>query len=295
MTTWFVRPVLTRVLPALAVTAALVAAMVLVPGLSRASASNVFGELRAPGQPAFVAGHRGDRAAAPENTIPAMKSAIASEMEFLETDVQLTKDAVPVLMHDDTIDRTTNGTGEVGALTYKALRKLDAGSWYSKEFKKTRVPSLNEFLEVVEPSSKKVLLELKGFWEEEEVQIVIDLVRAHGLEHRVSFASFDFTTIMNIEKRGASFPRIIIMRELPADPVGLANHFGAIAILTSPDSLEKYPGAVDDMHEAGLGVLLYTLNSEERWSEAIGLGVDGIITDQPSLLDGWLMKTAPGT
>jgi len=286
---------LARTLPALALTAALVVSMVLFPVLSRASASNVFGELRAPGQPAFIAGHRGDRAAAPENTLPAMQSAIDSEMEFVETDVQLTKDGVPVLMHDDTIDRTTNGTGEVGQHNYKALRKLDAGSWFSKKFSKTKVPSLAEFLAIVEPSSKKVLLELKGFWEEDEVQVVIDLVRANALEHRVTLASFDFTTIMNIEKRGASFPRVIIMRELPADPVGLANHFGAIAILTSPDSLETYPGAVDDMHEAGLGVLVYTLNSEERWSEAIGLGVDGIITDQPSLLDDWLANTAPGT
>jgi len=286
---------LRRAIPAVILTMLLVATLVFTSGLTRTYASNVFGSLRAPGQPAFVAGHRGDRASAPENTLPALENAIASDMEFVETDVQLTKDGVPVLMHDDTIDRTTNGRGAVADITWKSLKKLDAGSWYSKKYKKTRVPSLNQFFEVLAPSDKKLLLELKGFWEDEEVTLVVDLIREHGLEKRVTLASFDFTTIMNIEKVGPSFPRVIIMRMMPADPVRLANHFGAIAILTSPASLEADPRAVDNMHDAGLGVLVYTLNSEERWSEAIGLGVDGIITDKPSLLDEWLARTAPGT
>ena len=286
---------LRRAIPAAVMTMLLVATLVFASGLTRTYASNVFGSLRAPGQPAFVAGHRGDRASAPENTIAALENAIASDMEFVETDVQLTKDGVPVLMHDDTIDRTTNGAGPVSALSWKSLKKLDAGSWYSKKYKNTRVPSLNQYLEVLAPSDKKLLLELKGFWDDDEVQVVVDLIRDHGLENRVTLASFDFTTIMNIEKVGPSFPRVIIMRMMPADPVGLANHFGAIAILTSPDSLAADPSAVERMHDAGLGVLLYTLNSEERWSEAIALGVDGIITDKPSLLDEWLARTAPGT
>ena len=286
---------LRRAIPVVILTMLLVATLVFTSGLTRTYASNVFGSLRAPGQPAFVAGHRGDRASAPENTLPALENAIASDMEFVETDVQLTKDGVPVLMHDDTIDRTTNGRGAVADISWKSLKKLDAGSWYSKKYKKTRVPSLDQFFEVLAPSDKKLLLELKGFWEDEEVQLVVDLIREHRLQDRVTLASFDFTTIMNMEKVGPSFPRVIIMRVMPADPVRLANHFGAIAILTSPASLEDNPRAVDNMHDAGLGVLVYTLNSEERWSEAIALGVDGIITDKPSLLDEWLANTAPGT
>jgi len=286
---------LRRAIPAVILTVLLVATLVFSSGLTRTYASNVFGSLRAPGQPAFVAGHRGDRASAPENTLPALKNAIASDMEFVETDVQLTKDGVPVLMHDDTVDRTTNGRGTVASHSWKSIKKLDAGSWYSKKYKKTRVPSLDQFFGILAPSDKKLLLELKGFWDEREVQVVVDLIREHRLEGRVTLASFDFTTIMNVEKIGPSFPRVIIMRMMPADPVRLANHFGVIAILTSPASLEADPEAVGRMHDAGLGLLVYTLNSEERWSEAIALGVDGIITDKPSLLDEWLARTAPGT
>ena len=69
----------------------------------------------------------------------------------------------------------------------------------------------------------------------------------------------------------------------------------SIAILTSPRSIESNPDLVAVMHEAGLGLLLYTLNSEERWSEALAFGVDGIVTDRPSELDSWIAETAPGT
>jgi glycerophosphoryl diester phosphodiesterase len=77
--------------------------------------------------------------------------------------------------------------------------------------------------------------------------------------------------------------------------VGLAGFYGAIAIMTSPWSLETYPDAVADMHAAGFGVLVYTLNSEKRWNEALSYGVDGIVTDAPSELDDWIAATAPGT
>ena len=265
------------------------------PGVSRVYASSVFGALRAPGEPAFVAGHRGDRSNAPENTLPALQAALDSSLEFVETDVQLTADGVPVLIHDTTVNRTTNGRGAVADFTLAKLRKLDAGEWYAPRFAGTRVPTLDEFLVIFVASDKKVLLELKGFWPKENVQVVVDQLQARGVQGRVTIASFDFTTLMNVEKIGPSLPRVIIRRELPADPVGLATHFGAIAILTSADSLRENPNAVEEMHEAGLGLLLYTLNSEERWGEALALGVDGIITDKPSTLDSWLAETAPGT
>jgi len=288
------------VIPIIVVTMVAVLFITLSPGVSRVYASSVFGALRAPGEPAFVAGHRGDRSNAPENTLPALQAAIDSSLDFVETDVQLSKDGVPVLIHDETVNRTTNGKGAVAALTLAQLKKLDAGKWYAPRFAGTRIPTLDEFLEIfaaaeAQANDKKVLMELKGFWPEGNVQTVVDLIQAHGVQGRVTLASFDYTTLMNIEKIGPTFPRVIISRELPGDPVGLATHFGAIAILTSADGLRKNPTAVEEMHEAGLGLLLYTLNSEERWGEALALGVDGIITDKPSTLDVWLAETAPGT
>jgi len=284
-----------RALASAVVTLALVAVLLLVPDAVRVYAKNIMGALRAPGEPAFIAGHRGDRAEAPENTMPAFAAAFASGLEFVETDVQLTADGVPVLMHDETVDRTTDGTGAVADLTLDEIRALDAGSWYAPEFAGTRVPLFDEFLDALTATRQKALVELKGHWSNEGIRTVLDAIYLRGVQNRIVFASFNLTTVANLADAAPAIPRVIIKRDLPRDPVGLAQYYGAIAILTTPTSLENDPDAVHRMHESGLGVLVYTLNSEKRWSEALAYGVDGIVTDKPSKLDGWIAQTAPGT
>lgn len=284
-----------RALASAVVTLALVAVLLLVPDAAQVYATNMMGALRAPGEPAFVAGHRGDRARAPENTMPAFEAAFASELEFVETDVQLTLDGVPVLMHDETVDRTTDGTGAVADLTLAEIRGLDAGSWYAPQFAGTPVPLFDEFLDALAGTRKKALVELKGYWSPEGIRTVLDAVYLRGVQNRVVFASFNLTTVAHLADTAPAIPRVIIKRDLPEDPVSLARYYGAIAILTTPNSLENDPDAVTRMHEAGFGVLVYTLNSEKRWSEALAYGVDGIVTDKPSKLDGWIATTAPGT
>ncbi|MGN6501301.1 MAG: glycerophosphodiester phosphodiesterase [Pseudolysinimonas sp.] len=279
-----------------ALTVATVLVLVLVPQAVQAYAPSLIGPLRAPGEPAFVAGHRGDRADAPENTIPAFQAAFASGLDIVETDVQLTSDRHPVLLHDPTVDRTTNGTGAVADLTLAEVEALDAGSWYAKRFAGTRIPQLGEFLDLLAATPRKrALVELKEYWTPDEIGIVLAEVYARGVQNRVVFAGIHLGTLANLGEAAPAIPRVIIRRDLPADPVGLARFYGAIAILTTPWSLETDPDAVAEMHAAGLGVLLYTLNSEKRWREATAYGVDGIVTDKPSRLDDWLAQTAPGT
>lgn len=270
---------------------ALLLVLVLSPSASDVQAANVFASLRQPGEAGFVASHRGDKEGAPENTLPAFELAIASDAEFVETDLQLTADGVPVLMHDWTIDRTTNGSGPVWAHTWAELSELDAGSWYSAEFADTRIPTLTDLLELVRPSGKRALLELKGSWNAEQLQAVAEQIHDNHLEQRVVFASFDIMSLRALEQVAADLPRMIITREVVGDPAILAATCGAVAIVTSQAFVEGDPGAVDRIHAAGLGVLLYTLNNEETWSEAISLGVDGIITDKPALFGDWLSGT----
>ncbi|MCU1417396.1 MAG: hypothetical protein JWP32_1570 [Schumannella sp.] len=277
-------------------TVAAVLVIVLVPDAVQAYAPSLIGTLRAPGEPAFVAGHRGDRADAPENTLPAFEAAFASGLDVVETDVQLTADGVPVLLHDPTVDRTTNGSGAVADLTLEQVQSLDAGSWFGDEFAGTRIPQLAELLDLLAATPhKRAVVELKGYWSQDGIRRVLADVYARGVQNRIVFAGIHLGTIQNLADAAPAIPRVIIRRDLPADPVGLAQFYGAIAIMTSPWSLETYPHAVADMHAAGLGVLVYTLNSEKRWTEATSYGVDGIVTDAPSALDGWLAQTAPGT
>jgi glycerophosphoryl diester phosphodiesterase len=274
---------------------ALVLVLVLNPDAANVYATNMFGALRAPGEPAFIAGHRGDRANAPENTLAALEGALASDLTFVETDIQLSADGVPVLIHDETVNRTTNGTGAVASLTLAQLKALDAGSWYSAKFAGTTIPTLDEFLAVFANSKKKALLELKGIWTPAQARTVADAIYSHGVQNRVIFTSFIVESLRNLESVAPVFPRVIIARVLPKNPVAFVLEYGAIAVLTNPKSLEEHPHLIRAMHKAGLGVILYTLNSKGRWSEALSLGVDGIVTDKPSSLDKWLARTAPGT
>lgn len=284
-----------RVLLASGVTLALVLVLILGPSANKSHATSMFGSLRAPGEPALIAGHRGDRSVAPENTLPALQSALGGTMVYVETDIRLSADGVPVLIHDATVDRTTDGTGKVSDLTLADLQALDAGSWFSPAFAHTRIPTLESFLVLLRDSNKKAMIELKGPWDVPSSVIVGDLVASFGLQHRVVLASFDITTLAALQLAVPDLPRMVILRELPEDPVAYALEFGVIGLVTSPPSVEADPSVVDRIHHAGLGILLYTLNKKKNWKSALALGVDGIITDKPSKLDAWLAETAPGT
>jgi glycerophosphoryl diester phosphodiesterase len=278
-----------------ATTIALVLIFILNPDAALVYAANMFGSLRSPGEPAFIAAHRGDRASFPENTLPALSAVLDSDFDFVETDIQLTADGVPVLFHDETVDRTTNGTGRLADFTLAELKALDAGSWYASKFVFLQVPTLDEFLAVFDDSKKKAMLELKGVWSPDQVRVVTELIYAYGVQNRVIFQAFDYETLTSLDEAAPIFPRVLIQRFLPDDPVALATKYGVIAVLTSYASLEEHPDAVAEMHAAGLGLILYTLNKKGKWSDALALGVDGIITDKPSSLDSWLAKNAPGT
>ncbi|MCD5347580.1 glycerophosphodiester phosphodiesterase family protein [Agromyces sp. S2-1-8] len=258
-------------------------------------AIDVFGALRQPGEPAFTVGHRGDRATAPENTMPSLELAM-DELEFVETDVQLSRDGVPVLFHDTTLERITGDRRSVGDLDLDELERLDVGGWYAPEYAGAKIPTLDAFLaELASRDQARALVELKADWRPDEVRLVTDLVERHGLRGRVVFQSFSIETLTSLQAAAPTLPRIMLIRELPANPVPLAEHLGLIGFATTVDSVTAVPGALERAHEAGIAVLCYTLNKLEHWEAVNALGVDGIITDEPSELDAWLAETAPGT
>ena len=99
---------------------------------ARVSATELLGETRAAGDEAFIASHRGGGATAPENTLPAISAALAAGFDYVEVDVALTADRQPVLMHDTTVDRTTDGHGRLSSLTLAQVQRLDAGAWFRR-------------------------------------------------------------------------------------------------------------------------------------------------------------------
>jgi glycerophosphoryl diester phosphodiesterase len=186
--------------------------------------------------------------------------------------------------------------GRVEDLDLARLEDLDAGAWYSDAWAGERIPTLDAFLgALAERDDARALVELKADWTPPEVRTVLDLVERHGLRGRVVLQSFSIETLQSIQRVSPTTPRIMLIRELPADPVPLAEQLGLIGFGTTAASVTAAPDAIEAAHAAGIAVLCYTLNSQDRWQEVSALGVDGIITDQPSDLDAWIASTAPGT
>ncbi|WP_341952278.1 glycerophosphodiester phosphodiesterase family protein [Salinibacterium sp. TMP30] len=280
---------------AAAIVTALTLALVLNANVSRVHAAGTFSSLRSPGEAAFVAGHRGDKMGAPENTLEALGNALNSAADYVETDVQLTADGVPVLMHDWTVDRTTNGSGPVWNYSYEELATLDAGSWFGEEFVGARVPTLEEFLNLLRWSTKNAILELKGSWTDSQVTLIADLIARHGVTDHVIIASFDIMTLQSLQRVSPELPGMLIVRDIIGDPSALAAAAGAVALVTSKKAITHNPELVQLVHDAGLGILIYTLNDSETWSDAVSLGVDGIVTDRPAELGQWIAQEFTGT
>ncbi|GAA1986395.1 glycerophosphodiester phosphodiesterase [Microbacterium pumilum] len=254
---------------------------------TRVSASEVLGVARTPGDAAFIASHRGGGATAPENTLPAVGAALAAGFDYVEVDVALTSDRHPVLMHDATVDRTTDGHGALAALTLAEVQALDAGTWFDKRFAGTRVPTLEEFLDVLGASGHRAIVEFKGVWDATAVTSAIGDVIARDLESRVAISSFDARTLALVAAASEVVPRMLILKHIPDDVVRAAGEAGVRGIVVDRKAVLSRPEVVAEVHRAGIRIIVYTLNRDSQWDAVTDLGVDGIVTDAPDTLAEW--------
>lgn len=145
--------------------------------------------------------HRGASQYAPENTMPAFDLAWKMKADGIETDVQLTKDGVPVLIHDEGLERTTDGTGYVNNFTFKELRALDAGSWFGEKFFGTLIPSLDEMLGWIQTKPLYLNIELKNNkidYEHLEA-IVVEKVKHYQLLNRTILSTFNPDSVRRLK------------------------------------------------------------------------------------------------
>lgn len=235
------------------------------------------------GVPLTIA-HRGAPAEAPENTIPAFEAALASGAEVLELDLRMTADEQVVVFHDELLDRTTDGSGPIADRTLAELRVLDAGSWYGSAWRGTSIPTFDEVLPLLQRSDVRALIELKGLWTVDALRPIIAGIYRHGVQDRVVLASFELPTLLELWREAPSLPRAVIVRRLPDDPVDFAASVGATTVVTSLRSFRVDPDAAELLQDAGLTVIVYTLNRADLWQQAVDLGVDGVVTDAPRRL-----------
>jgi glycerophosphoryl diester phosphodiesterase len=236
-----------------------------------------------------VIAHRGASAYAPENTIPAFEKALEMNAELIELDVMLSKDGVPVLFHDRLLDRKSTGTGEIRDYTLEELKKLDVGSWFSQEFAGESIPTLEEALQWA--TGKMALnIEIKTeAWREnleESVEPrVIELVRQSGMQDHIIFSSFDYRILRRLKELAPDLRMAILYEPSQSgekDPLTLVQELQADAFNCSATQLtEEWLG---QLREAGIPVLVYTVNEPDAMKSLIEAGVSGIFSDYPDVL-----------
>ncbi|AJF68416.1 glycerophosphodiester phosphodiesterase [Streptomyces vietnamensis] len=244
--------------------------------------------IRAAGAPLTVFAHRGASSTAPENTLVSDEVARRGGAKWIENDVQPSKDGVPYILHDATVDRTTDGTGTLRSLTSAQLDALDAGSWFAPVFAGTRIPTLAAQLADLRTRGGNLLLEIKGRQTEAEVARIVQEVRDQGMTDRVFVQSFDVTSLRLAHELAPELPLGLLRDNLDADPVAVAEDLHLAAYNVSDKGLSVRPSAVDELHAAGIAVNVWTVNGAARWKVLDELGVDGVITDRPTELTGWI-------
>ncbi|MFF1506790.1 glycerophosphodiester phosphodiesterase [Streptomyces sp. NPDC058326] len=255
------------------------------PGADGTSAASPW--MRLPGAPPTVIAHRGASSAAPENTLVSGEVARRGGAVWIENDVQPSEDGVPYVLHDATVDRTTDGTGPIRSLTSAQLDALDAGSWFAPAYAGARIPTLADQLADLRKRGGKLLLEIKGPHRRADVERIVQEVRRQDMADRVFVQSFDIPSLRYAHELAPELPLGLLRDTLDADPVALAEELGLAAYNVSDAALSTRPGLVSELHAADLAVFVWTVDRPARWKVLDGLGVDGIITNRPTELGGW--------
>ncbi|NKE06903.1 glycerophosphodiester phosphodiesterase [Mesobacillus selenatarsenatis] len=233
--------------------------------------------------------HRGAAGYAPENTIAAFDKGLEMKADYIEIDVQRSKDGELVVIHDTTVDRTTDGTGKVGELTLEELRSLDAGSFKGEQFAGEKIPTFEEILERYQ-GKIGILIELKA----PELYPGIEEAVAQELKERnldkpqndkIIIQSFNFESMKKMDVL------------LPKVPIGVLTYSGLHTTDAALQEFAKYADLfnpsyglvskelVDKVHSLGMEIQSWTVRSPEAAQFLIDMKVDGIITDYPDYVD----------
>lgn len=232
-----------------------------------------------------VIAHRGASAHAPENTLAAFRLALEHGADGVELDAKLSADGQVMVIHDQTVDRTTSGSGRVRELTMAQLKKLDAGSYFDSSFAREPIPTLEEVFVAV-GARTLVNVELTNYASptDDLPDKVADLVIKFGLQEHILFSTFHPLTLLRIRRRLPQVPTALLA--LPGRGGGLAR--GWLGRLLSPAYLHPYYTDVSAKMMAGEKrrsrmVNAWTVNDTEEMRRLFQIGIDGIITDDPRL------------
>lgn len=242
---------------------------------------------RAPLVRSSLIAHRGAKAYVPENTLLALETAAQHGAKWVEIDVKLTRDGRPIVIHDDLLDRTTNGKGAVVLHTFEDIRKLDAGSWFSPTFAGLQVPTFEEVVACALRLNLGLQVELKPTIGDdvETAEVVIPIlkrmwpVRLEGL----FVSSFSVRSLVRARQLWPQVPLAMASLVAPADPAALLAEYGCRILHVLDDMLDDHHLA--RLRHSGVEFAVATINNPYRARYLLARGAQSILSDYPDLLD----------
>ena len=234
----------------------------------------------------MVIAHRGASSYAPENTLVAFDLALEMGVRHIELDVDFTSDGHIVVIHDDTVDRTTNGSGPVTSHTLAALRALDAGSWFGDKFTGERIPT---FHEVLERYKGRVHLhtEIKGLSPSLSQQTA-DLIRTHGMEEQVTITSFQNVRLEEMRAYAPELPVGWLVVEASGAIIAQARAMGVTQLCPRANTVT--PELVRRLHAEGFVARAWGVTTEDLMQQVVQAGADGMTINFPDTLMAYLQS-----
>lgn len=238
--------------------------------------------------PPWVVAHRGYSGAAPENTLAAVDAARALGVDYIEVDANLSADGTPVVIHDQTLNRTTSLQGAVANLSDEEISLADAGSWMGPGFAGQRVSSLRVLLDDLADHGGNLFLELKQNWSPGAIAHVSDLLIEAGMAERTIVHSFSVSTLESCRDMMPMVPRCLLRMVPKEDDIALVRRLEAIALNPSIRGFHLRRDLVSKVLASNIGVYVWTADEPGDWAALLSAKVSGIITNHPGRLQGYL-------
>ncbi|WP_419418764.1 glycerophosphodiester phosphodiesterase [Legionella sp. D16C41] len=233
-----------------------------------------------------VIGHRGASAYAPENTFAAFNKALALGCHFIEFDVMLSSDNEPFIIHDEVLERTTNGQGGVGLVTAAYLKSLDAGLWFSKQFHHEGIPHFRDVLIWLYENDVHANIEIKPYpgTSEQTATVILDYLKRFWPQNKSLplVSSFDFSVLTICCNKAPHIPLGLLLDAWDDQWLDKAQALNCFSIHINELSLTKE--RVQTIKENSYQLYVYTVNGKERAKELLHWGVDAVFSDYPDLL-----------
>ena len=236
--------------------------------------------------------HRGFSGKYPENTKIAFTKAIELEADMIELDVTLSRDRVPVVIHDDTVDRTSDGKGKVRNLTLDKLRLLDFGSWQSSKFSDQRISTLEEVLQQIKKSKIGLNIEIKSSAFEKKYSDfciesqTLQLIQKYKLFNRIVISSFEPGVLMRLRELSANVKLAYLIgtkyKKLKLDPISFVHQLKAVSLNIHNSLVETE--IFKKAYQEHIPVYIYTINTIREMREMNLFGVAGVFTNYPDKL-----------